>query len=49
MTELEHVLEENERPAYRGSLSKKVEGIALRTSAQKGVRQLENWSQEDFD
>ena len=51
MTELEHVLEENERLRTEVAYLKKLRELRLRDEAlqRKRRRQLENWSQEDFD
>jgi len=51
MTELEHILEENERLRTEVAYLKKLRELRLRDEAlqRKRRRQLENWSQEDFD
>ena len=51
MTELEHVLKENERLRTEVAYLKKLRELRLRDEAlqRKRRRQLENWSQEDFD
>ncbi len=51
MTELEHVFEENERLRTENAYLKKLRELRLRDEAlqRKRRRQLENWSQEDFD
>lgn len=51
MTELEHVLEENERLRTEVAYLKKLRELRLRDEAlqRKRRRQLENWFQEDFD
>lgn len=51
MTELEHVLEENEHLRAEVAYLKKVERIALEGEILQRTRRrlLENWSQEDFD
>lgn len=51
MTELEHILEENERLRTEVAYLKKLRELRLRDEAlqRKRRKQLENWSQEDFD
>ncbi|SUN57849.1 IS861, transposase OrfA [Streptococcus equinus] len=51
MTELERVLEETERLRTENAYLKKLRELRLRDEAlqRKRWRQLENWSQEDFD
>ena len=51
MTELERVFEENERLRTENAYLKKLRELRLRDEAlqRKRRRQLENWSQEDFD
>ena len=51
MTELERVFEENERLRTENAQLKKLRELRLRDEAlqRKRRRQLENWSQEDFD
>ena len=51
MTELERVFEENERLRTENAYLKKLRELCLRDEAlqRKRRRQLENWSQEDFD
>ena len=51
MTELEHILEENERLRTEVAYLKKLRELRLRDEALqcKRRKQLENWSQEDFD
>ena len=51
MTELEHVPEENERLRTEVAYLKKLRELRLRDEAlqRKRRKQLENWSQEDFD
>ena len=51
MTELEHVLEENERLRTEVAYLKKLRELRLRDEVLQGKRrrQLGNWSQEDFD
>ena len=51
MTELEHVLEENEHLRAEVAYLKKLRELRLRDEAlqRKRRKQLENWSQEDFD
>ena len=51
MTELERVFEENERLRTEVAYLKKLRELRLRDEAlqRKRRRQLENWSQEDFD
>ena len=51
MTELERVFEENERLRTEYAYLKKLRELRLRDEAlqRKRRRQLENWSQEDFD
>ena len=51
MTELEHILEENERLRTEIAYLKKLRELRLRDEAlqRKRRKQLENWSQEDFD
>ena len=51
MTELEYVLEENERLRTEVAYLKKLRELRLRDEAlqHKRRRQLEKWSQEDFD
>ena len=51
MTELERVFEENERLRTENAQLKKLRELRLRDEAlqRKRRKQLENWSQEDFD
>ena len=51
MTELERVLEENERLRTEVAYLKKLRELRLRDEVLQGKRrrQLGNWSQEDFD
>ncbi len=51
MTELERVFEENERLRTENAYLKKLRELRLRDEAlqRKTRKQLENWSQEDFD
>ena len=51
MTELERVFEENERLRTENAYLKKLRELRLRDEAlqRKRRKQLENWSQEDFD
>ena len=51
MTEIEHILEENERLRTEVAYLKKLRELRLRDEAlqRKRWKQLENWSQEDFD
>lgn len=51
MTELERVFEENERLRTENAYLKKLRELRLRDEVlqRKRRRQLENWSQEDFD
>ena len=51
MTELEHILEENERLRTEVAYLKKLRELRLRDEAlqRKRRKQLGNWSQEDFD
>ena len=51
MTELEHVLEENERLRTEVAYLKKLRELRLRDEVLQRTRRrlLENWSQEDFD
>ena len=51
MTELEHILEENERLRTEVAYLKKLRELRLRDEAlqRKRRRQLEIWYQEDFD
>ena len=51
MTELERVFEENERLRTEVAYLKKLRELRLRDEAlqRKRRKQLENWSQEDFD
>ena len=51
MTELERVFEQNERLRTENAYLKKLRELRLRDEAlqRKRRRQLENWSQEDFD
>ena len=51
MTELERVLEETERLRTENAYLKKLRELRLRDEAlqRKRRKQLENWSQEDFD
>ena len=51
MTELERVFEENERLRTENAYLKKLRELRLRDEAlqRKRRKQLENWSQENFD
>ena len=51
MTELERLQEENERLRTENTYLKKLRELRLRDEAlqRKRRKQLENWSQEDFD
>ena len=51
MTELERLQEENERLRTENAYLKKLRELRLRDEAlqRKRRKQLENWSQEDFD
>ncbi len=51
MTELERVFEENERLRTENAYLKKLRELRLRDEVlqRKRRKQLENWSQEDFD
>ena len=51
MTELERVFEEKERLRTENAYLKKLRELRLRDEAlqRKRRKQLENWSQEDFD